>query len=87
VCSDTAPESAAGAVVHAQRNKNKNPGRDIVTIRSNLKPYAAALLLGGLGTPALAQSAKPPIVLESTGAYEVGGKIISKPGDPSQTLS
>ncbi|UZE49644.1 hypothetical protein ONR75_02140 [Rhodopseudomonas sp. P2A-2r] len=54
-----------------------------------LKPLAAALLLAGLGHPALAQAEgpKPPIVLDSTGAFEVGGKVISKPDDPSQTLS
>jgi hypothetical protein len=45
----------------------------------------------GLGNAAFAEEARkpprPPIVLESTGAYEVGGKVIAKPGDPSQTLS
>jgi hypothetical protein len=56
-----------------------------------LQPFAAALLLAGLGHAAFAQEGrkpqKPPIILESTGAYEVGGKIVAKPGDPSQTLS
>src|SRR5260370_38841462 len=55
------------------------------------KPFAAALLFIGLGHTAFAEEdrkqPKPPIVLESTGAYEVGGKVITKPGDPSQTLS
>lgn len=45
-------------------------------------PFAAALLLAGLGNTAFAQEGrkppKPPIVLESTGAYEVGGKVIAK---------
>ncbi len=41
-----------------------------------LKPFAAALLFAGLGHPALAQAEgpKPPIVLDSTGAFEVGGQ-------------
>src|SRR3712207_3052822 len=54
------------------------------------QPIATALLIVGLSNPVLAEEdrkAKPPIVLESTGAYEVGGKIIAKPGDPGQTLS
>lgn len=37
-------------------------------------------------SPAFAGS-KPPIILESTGAYEVGGKVIRNPGNPAQTLS
>ena len=50
--------------------------------------FVAALLLAGPGSAAFAEEGrKPPIVLESTGAYEVGGKVITKPGDPSQTLS
>ena len=56
-----------------------------------LLPFAAALLFAGLGNTAFAQEGrkppKPPIILESTGAYEVGGKVVAKPGDPSQTLS
>jgi uncharacterized Zn-binding protein involved in type VI secretion len=56
-----------------------------------LQPFAVALLFAGLSHAALAEEArkpqKPPIILESTGAYEVGGKVIAKPGDPSQTLS
>ena len=59
--------------------------------RSRLKPFAAAFLLAGLGVTACADmergAAKPPIVLDSTGAYEVGGKVIRNPADPSQTLS
>jgi hypothetical protein len=35
---------------------------------------------------AIAQKARP-IVLESTGAYEVGGKILTNPADTTQTLS
>ena len=56
-----------------------------------LQPFVAALLIAGLGHAAFAEEArkpqKQPIILESTGAYEVGGKVIAKPGDPSQTLS
>jgi hypothetical protein len=56
-----------------------------------LQPLVAALLFAGLGHAALAQEGrkppKAPIILESTGAYEVGGKVVAKPGDPSQTLS
>jgi len=59
--------------------------------RRQSQPFAAALLLAGLSHAAFAEDArkpqKPPIILESTGAYEVGGKIVAKPGDPSQTLS
>src|SRR5262245_19724966 len=53
------------------------------------RTLAAALLLAGLGQTAFAEEArkKPPIVLESTGAYEVGGRLLAKPGDPNQTLS
>ena len=46
---------------------------------------------GALSDGALAQAQrgpkKPPIMLEETGAFEVGGKVISKPDDPKQTLS
>jgi hypothetical protein len=56
-----------------------------------LNPFVLALLFGGPGYMALAEeehaSAKPPIVLESMGAYEVGGKVVTKPDDQSQTLS
>ena len=56
-----------------------------------LQPIATALLLVGLGHAAFAEEgrkpSKPPIILESTGAYEVGGKVVAKPGDTSQTLS
>jgi hypothetical protein len=68
-----------------------NCGKSRSTGWARVKPLAASLVLAGLGMTACAQTdrspAKPPIVLDSTGAYEVGGKIISKPGDPSQTLS
>ena len=56
-----------------------------------LMPFAAALLFSGLSNAAFGQGdrgpSKPPIILESTGAYEVGGKVITKPDDPNQTLS
>ena len=52
-----------------------------------LQPFAAALLLAALGNTAFAGEAKPPIILDSTGGFEVGGKVITKPGDPNQTLS
>jgi hypothetical protein len=56
-----------------------------------LKAFAAALLLAGPGHTALAEQdrkpPKPPIILDSTGAFEVGGKVIAKPDDPGQTLS
>ena len=56
-----------------------------------LMPFAAALLFSGLSNAAFAQGdrgpSRPPIILESTGAYEVGGKVITKPDDPNQTLS
>ena len=62
--------------------------RDVLKGWRRWKPLAAALLLAVLNHPAFAEGPpKPPIVLESTGAYEVGGKVISKPGDPNQTLS
>jgi hypothetical protein len=55
------------------------------------KLFAAALVFAAVNNTAFAgedrNSPKPPIILESTGAYEVGGKVIAKPGDPSQTLS
>lgn len=50
-------------------------------------PLAAAWLLSALCPAFGADGPKPPIVLDSTGAFEVGGKVISKPGDPGQTLS
>ena len=58
---------------------------------SKLKPFALACLLAGPCHAALAAgdraAAQPPIILESTGAYEVGGKVIANPSDASQTLS
>lgn len=61
------------------------------------RPTQAALALlvaaASAAAPSLAGAAepraptKPPIVLASTGAYEVGGKVISNPADPTQTLS
>lgn len=56
---------------------------------------AIAALVTAVSGTALAQAvdarnkarAKGPIVLESTGAFEVGGKVISNPSDPAQTLS
>lgn len=60
-----------------------------MTAWDRVKPLVAALV--GFGAAACTQpgdgTARGPIMLESTGAYEVGGKIIAKPGDPSQTLS
>ena len=68
-----------------------NCGRNHSKGWKRLKPFAAALLFAGLSNTAFAEEdrkpPKPPIILESTGAYEVGGKVITKPGDPSQTLS
>jgi hypothetical protein len=65
-----------------------NRGRGCSKNWQQLKPLAVALLFAGLSNTALAEgTSKPPIILESTGAYEVGGKIVTKPGDPSQTLS
>jgi hypothetical protein len=68
-----------------------NCGRNHSKGWKQLKPLAAALLFAGLSNTAFAEEdrkpPKPPIILESTGAYEVGGKVIAKPGDPSQTLS
>ncbi|MDB5965761.1 MAG: hypothetical protein JWQ72_2261, partial [Polaromonas sp.] len=59
--------------------------------RVRLKLLALAWGLAGIGTVAFAAGerapARPAIVLESTGAYEVGGKVISNPADPKQTLS
>jgi hypothetical protein len=62
---------------------NRNYSRD-------WQPIAAVLLFAALGHPVRAEEdlkPRPPIILESTGAYEVGGKVIAKSGDPSQTLS
>jgi len=54
-------------------------------------PLALALLIVGGSTAAYAQGnrspSKPPIVLESTGAYEVGGKVIANPANANETLS
>lgn len=47
---------------------------------------AGTALAQGTRTPATLGS-KPPIVLESTGAFEVGGKVIRNPDNPTQTLS
>ena len=56
--------------------------------RGEMKPLAVALLVAGLSLTACAGeeggASKPPIVLESTGAYEVGGKVITNPADPRQ---
>ena len=68
-----------------------NCGRSPLKGWKQLQPLAAALLLAGLSKTAFAEEArkppKPLIILESTGAYEVGGKVVARPGDPSQTLS
>jgi hypothetical protein len=51
---------------------------------------AVALLLGGLAAPTSAAErapAKPPIVLDETGGFEVGGKVITNPSNPAETLS
>ncbi len=55
----------------------------------NWKRIAVAGFIAAAASPAVAQKApaKPPIILESTGAFVVGGKVISNPADPSQTLS
>ena len=70
---------------------DRDGGELMHCIRKQLLRFVAALVLAGLESTAIAQEArkppKPPIVLESTGAYEVGGKVIAKPGDASQTLS
>lgn len=56
-----------------------------------LQPVVAALAIVGLASPALAAGdrgpSKPPIVLDSTGAFEVGGKVIANPSNPDETLS
>jgi hypothetical protein len=44
-------------------------------------------LSAGERVPAVRQPAKPPIILQSTGAYEVGGKVITNPANPNETLS
>lgn len=62
---------------------------------SSVKLFSIALVLAASSHAAVAAGergpanagAKPPIVLQSTGAYEVGGKIISNPADPKRTLS
>ena len=68
-----------------------NCGRRPLKGWKQLQPLAAALLLAGLSKTAFVEEArklpKPLIILESTGAYEVGGKVVARPGDPSQTLS
>jgi len=56
-----------------------------------LARFVLAVLLVGSGKAVLAgeeqASPRPPIILESMGAYEVGGKVITKPDDPNETLS
>jgi hypothetical protein len=63
--------------------------------RAHCQRLALASLAVVLAGTALAQAPrpsttvgpKPPIVLESTGAFEVGGKVIRNPDNPTQTLS
>lgn len=61
------------------------------TPRVTFKRFALVCLLAGISGAPLAADVrvmpKPPIVLQSTGAFEVGGKIIANPADASQTLS
>lgn len=57
-----------------------------------LAALIAGLMFAGAGHGASAQEAaraqkKPPIVLDETGAFEVGGKVIVNPKDDKQTLS
>lgn len=52
---------------------------------------AIIVLMAGWGHAGVAadaaKPAKPPISLDSMGAYEVGGKMLVSPDDPSKTLS
>lgn len=62
---------------------NRGSGR-----QSPFGRLALALLVAGASHAAgAADKAKPPIVLASTGAYEVGGKVLVNPDNNSQTLS
>jgi hypothetical protein len=62
-------------------------GRKYFGALEKAKPLAVAWLIAGISNAAFAASdrapSKPPIILESTGAYEVGGKVIANPSDPS----
>ena len=68
-----------------------NYGRNRFKSWKQLQLLAAALSCAGLNHAAFAQEnralSKPPIILESMGAYEVGGKVITNPNNPNQTLS
>lgn len=48
---------------------------------------ALLLALGAAGCAQMPGGGQPPIVLDATGAYEVGGRTIANPADPKQTLS
>jgi len=55
-----------------------------------LLPAVAALMLASFGSASFAQGkpgAKPPIILDSTGGFEVGGKVITNPANHTETLS
>ncbi len=60
---------------------------------SRIVQLSVAALVCAASTPAaFAQGnssgpAKPPIMLESTGAYEVGGRMIANPANANETLS
>ena len=57
-------------------------------VRGEASLDALACSIAAISTATLAAGpAKPPILLQSTGAYEVGGKVITNPADTNQTLS
>lgn len=65
----------------------KNPS----TVLRRWRAPALALVFAATVPLAFAQAApaapRAPITLQSTGAYEVGGKVIANPANPAQTLS
>lgn len=50
-------------------------------------PMAAFLILAAMSSGALAEKGPKPIVLEKSGGFVIGGKIITSPTNPNRTLS
>lgn len=68
-----------------------NRDKNTLAAQGKLTRLAAACVIAATCTAAYAAGerapAKPNIILQSTGAYEVGGKVIANPANPNETLS
>ncbi|VFU10281.1 alpha/beta hydrolase [Methylocella tundrae] len=69
-------------------NENNRLAKSSPRALRNYCPLAALLLIAATSGGALAWEARKPIVLDSSGGFEVGGKVIPiDPATPNRTLS